>query len=406
MPTERRREADPLQLEPRLKVKRLNRLAVLCVAILGILVLWIGYFVLTSRAPNAAQPAQPPSPAAARERAAIERLERLALPQESPAREARSLSRPAAPPAIVPPTSPSPSPAANYRRPPRRPPAYEADVIVAEFQQASLASRSPSADAMTARLAEAAISAGGSLLAGPEANTVAAPTSPSQEDPHGAFLQQARDRSPQAPRYSTLRQPLSPFLLSEGTLIPAILTAGIHSDLPGQTAALVRRDVYDSLSGRHLLIPRGTRLVGEYDHRVAWGQKRVLLAWHRLILPDGTSLAIDGLPGVDTAAMTGLRDRVDHHFVRTFGSALLLSAVSAGAQLSQPQESADGGAPSARQLVAAAIGQELGRVTAEITRRNVDRQPTLRIRPGYLFHVELNGDLVLPGSYPLPPLAP
>ena len=139
--------------------------------------------------------------------------------------------------------------------------------------------------------------------------------------------------------------------------------------------------------------------MGEYDHRIAWGQKRVLLAWHRLIFPDGTSLELGGMPGVDLAAMSGIRDQVNSHFARTFGSAVLLSAVTAGAQLSQPQESAAGTAPSARQLVAAALGQELGRVTTDITRRNIDLEPTLEIRPGYIFHIEVTGDLVFPGPY-------
>ena len=193
--------------------------------------------------------------------------------------------------------------------------------------------------------------------------------------------------------------PRSPYELLEGTLIPAILATGIHSDLPGQAVALVRRNVYDTVSGRHLVIPQGSRLIGSYDNRIAWGQKRVLLAWHRLLFPDGRSIDLEGMPGADLAAMAGLRDQVHNHFVRTFGSAILLSAITAGTQLSQPQESADGGAPSARQITAAALGQELGRVTGEITRRNTSVQPTLEIRPGYLFHVEVTADLVLPGPY-------
>ena len=106
---------------------------------------------------------------------------------------------------------------------------------------------------------------------------------------------------------------------------------------------------------------------------------------------------------VTPAAMAGVRDKVNNHFVRTFGSALLLSAITAGVQLSQPQQSADGRAPSATQIASAALGQEIGRVTAEITRRNIDIQPTLEIRPGYLFNVEVTADLRLPTAY-LPPL--
>ena len=202
-----------------------------------------------------------------------------------------------------------------------------------------------------------------------------------------------------APEAGNLHPAGSPYRVAEGTLIPAVLTAGINSDLPGQTTALVRRNVYDSRTGRFLLIPQGSRLVGEYDSRVAFGQKRVLVAWNRLIFPDGRSLDLAGMPGVDLAAAAGLRDRVDNHFVRTFGSALLLAAVSAGVQLSQPDDRSFGTNPSASQVAAAALGQELGRVATEYLRRNLDVRPTIEVRPGYELNVEVTADLDLPGPY-------
>jgi type IV secretion system protein VirB10 len=192
----------------------------------------------------------------------------------------------------------------------------------------------------------------------------------------------------------------SPFRISAGALIPAVLTAGINSDLPGQTTALVRRNVYDSRTGRYLLVPQGSRLVGEYDSRVAFGQSRVFVAWNRLIFPDGRSLDLAGMQGADLAAAAGLRDRVNNHFVRTFGSALLIAAVSAGVQLSQPDD--DGNfqsGPTPSQLAAAAVGQELGRVATEYLRRNLDVRPTIEIRPGYELNVEVTADLDLPGPY-------
>jgi type IV secretion system protein VirB10 len=202
-----------------------------------------------------------------------------------------------------------------------------------------------------------------------------------------------------APEVGSLRPAGSPYRVAEGTLIPAVLTAGINSDLPGQTTALVRRNVYDSRTGRFLLIPQGSRLVGEYDSRVAFGQKRVLVAWNRLIFPDGRSLDLAGMPGVDLSAAAGLRDRVDNHFVRTFGSALLLAAVSAGVQLSQPDDRSLGTNPSASQVAAAAVGQELGRVATEYLRRNLDVRPTIEVRPGYELNVEVTADLDLPAPY-------
>ncbi|MEO8502471.1 MAG: TrbI/VirB10 family protein [Acidobacteriota bacterium] len=201
---------------------------------------------------------------------------------------------------------------------------------------------------------------------------------------------------------ATPQQAPGRFTLHTGTLIPAILLTGVNSDLPGQATATVRRDVYDSTTGHHLLIPQGSRLIGEYDNRIAYGQKRVLLAWNRLLFPDGTSIDLRGMPGADLAAAAGLSDRVNTHFASVFGHALLLSAISAALQLSQPQQSADGRAPSATQIAAAAVGQELANVTSSLLQRQLSVQPTLEIRPGYLFNVEVTADMLFGRPYSLP----
>ena len=216
----------------------------------------------------------------------------------------------------------------------------------------------------------------------PKLESASAPPSPAQKPVPGAITPAG-----------------SPYRVAAGTLIPATLTAGINSDLPGQTTALVRRNVYDSRTGRFLLIPQGSRLVGEYDSRVAFGQKRVLVAWNRLIFPDGRSLDLAAMPGVDLAAAAGLRDQVDNHFVRTFGSALMLAAVSAGVQLSQPDDRSFGANPSPSHVAAAAVGQELGRVATEYLRRNLHVRPTIEVRPGYELNVEVTADLDLEGPY-------
>jgi type IV secretion system protein TrbI len=215
----------------------------------------------------------------------------------------------------------------------------------------------------------------------------------------------AATASPARAAAPSMLQPAgSPFQLLAGTLIPAVLTSGINSDLPGQATALVRRNVYDTLTGQYLLVPQGSRLVGEYDSRVAFGQRRVLVAWHRLIFPDGRMLDLQGMPGADLAAAAGLHDKVNNHFVRTFGGAVLLAAISAGVQLSQPDHTggAFGAAPTPSQVAAAALGQELGRVAAEHTRRSMDVRPTLEVRPGYGFNVEVTADLAFPGPYSEP----
>ena len=365
-----------LELRPRLKVKRLNRLAVLLVALVAILVLWAAYFVLSSRPRfGSADHAAKPQPLEQRG-LAIDRLQESALSNGKAVEPVRL-----PPKRLVPPTPPPR--VEPVRRVPRRAVvatddrlerAYKAEVLVPAFERFSAASRARSVQGSAGPAAEGSHEQ--------LANATGSPDSPQREQETFHL-----DSAIEAPR--------SPFEIKQGSLIPAILMTGINSDLPGQTQALVRQNVYDTIAGRYLLIPQGSRLIGEYDSRIAWGQKRVLLAWNRLIFPDGRSLDLGTMPGTDLAAMAGVRDKVNSHFVRTFGSALLLSAITAGVQLSQPQQSADGRAPSATQIASAALGQEIGRVTAEITRRNIDIQPTLEIRPGYLFNVEVIADLTL-----------
>ncbi len=224
-----------------------------------------------------------------------------------------------------------------------------------------------------------------------------APAPPDYLNRKDQFLEKAANGS-QASRLATTRD-AAPLQLTAGTLIPAILLTGVNSDLPGQATASVRRDVYDSTTGHDLLIPQGSRLLGEYDNRIAFGQKRVLLAWNRVVFPDGRSIELRGMPGADLAASAGLRDRVNTHFASVFGNALMLSAISAAVQLSQPQQSADGRAPSASQIAAAAVGQELASVTSAMLQRHLSVQPTLEIRPGHLFNVEVTADLVFGTPY-------
>ena len=395
-----------LELRPQPSVKRLNRLAILLVAIVAILVLWSAYFVLSSRSPIGQKEAKAPTPAFRPDPQTIERLR-----QSARTAPGESLLRPRTPPPapvsqrrmVAPPTR-RPEPPRAPMHPQR---ALEADVLVAGFEvaravhmtAASPLGASPATLQAAAGAPPAAEATSTALAHGVESSSGGDPNLLARKD---EFLRNARQQRRSTHLPVVVQEPLSPYEIREGTLIPAILVAGINSDLPGQTQALVRQNVYDSTTGRHLLIPQGSRLIGSYDNRIAWGQKRVLMAWTRLIFPDGRSLDLQGMPGADLAAVAGIRDKVNNHFVRIFGSAILLSAVTAGVQLSQPQESADGGAPSASQIAAASLGQEIGYTTSAITRRNTNIQPTLEIRPGYLFNVEVTADLVLPRPYARP----
>lgn len=193
----------------------------------------------------------------------------------------------------------------------------------------------------------------------------------------------------------TRTPPLSPTEVMAGTVIPSVLISGVDSDLPGQVIAQVRRNVYDSATGRYLLIPAGARLIGTYDSEVTMGQSRVLVGWKRIIYPDGSSVTLDFMPGTDQSGYAGFHDQVNNHLWKIFGNALLLSAFSSGIQLSQPQAT-NGQNFNSSQIVAGALGQQLGEVGMEMANRGMNIQPTLRIRPGYDFNVMVTKDVILP----------
>jgi len=191
------------------------------------------------------------------------------------------------------------------------------------------------------------------------------------------------------------QHPISRFEIKAGTIIPAIMISGINSDLPGEIIAHVSQNVYDSATGEFLLIPQGTKLVGVYDSHIAIGQERVQVAWTRLNYPDSSTLDLGNMPGADQAGYSGFHDQVNNHFWKIFGDTLMLSLLSAGAQLSQPQTTSATGVPTAGQTVAASMGQQFAATGAEITKRNMQIQPTLEIRPGYQFNVMVAKDVIL-----------
>jgi type IV secretion system protein VirB10 len=189
--------------------------------------------------------------------------------------------------------------------------------------------------------------------------------------------------------------PISPYEIKAGTVIPAIMVGGISSDLPGQIIGQVRENVYDTATGRHVLIPQGAKLVGTYDNSVTTGQQRVLVAWTRIIYPDASSVDLGKMPGTDQGGLAGLKDRVNTHFWKAFGNALLLSVFSAGVQISQGGGNNSGNGLNAQQSIAAGLGQQLGQLGQELARRNARIQPTLEIRPGYQFTVMVTKDVAI-----------
>lgn len=218
-----------------------------------------------------------------------------------------------------------------------------------------------------------------------------------RQDAKEAFLAKAGDGTTRNP--GSLQLPASPYQVMAGTIIPAALVTGINSDLPGQVIANVTEAVYDTATGRHLLIPQGSRLIGRYDSQVAFGQRRVLLVWTRLILPDTSSVALDRLPGIDPAGYAGLEDGVDWHWDRILVGAALSTLLGVGAELAAPESRTDGN----RIVIATREGAQdaVNQVGQEITKRNMSIQPTLTIRPGFPMRVMVSKDLVLRPYQPL-----
>lgn len=195
-----------------------------------------------------------------------------------------------------------------------------------------------------------------------------------------------------------VQPPRSRYELRAGYVVPATLISGINSELPGQIMAQVSQNVYDTATGRYLLIPQGCRLVGTYASNVAYGQAWLLVAWQRIVFPDGKAMDIGSMPGANSAGYAGFKDRVNNHYFRIFGSALLMSGVIAGVATSQPSQDANS-APTASTAMSQALGLELGQVAAQMIAKNLNVAPTLEIRPGYRFNVMVTKDLTFSKPY-------
>lgn len=208
---------------------------------------------------------------------------------------------------------------------------------------------------------------------------------------HEAFANATSDQ--QSVSVHRLEAPASPYSVLAGTVISAALVTGLNSDLPGQVIATVTTPVYDTVTGRTLLIPQGARLLGTYDSQTAFGDSRALVVWTRLTLPNGRSVTLDRLPGVDAQGFAGVTDRVDHHWRRLIGGAAVSSLLGVGAELAAPQTSGGNG-----QIVIATrngIQDTVDQVGQELTRRNLDIKPAIKVRPGFSLLVLVSRDLLL-----------
>ncbi|ARK41546.1 TrbI/VirB10 family protein [Burkholderia pseudomallei] len=309
-------------------------------------------------------------------------------------------------PAIVKSRSPV---VANYTPPGQDAAAAERDALRKEAEAAAGSSvffrssnqRTTAAPAQTTTASAAPASGlpGFDPLAAGPASTAAQPADPTavqnRQDQKEAFQKAGTTETRNS---GNLQMPTSPYQVMAGTVIAAALVTGIKSDLPGDVIGTVTEPVYDTATGRYLLIPQGSRIFGKYNSQVAYGQSRVQVVWNRIILPDTSSLTLDNLAGTDPAGYAGLEDGVDWHWDRIFEGAALTTLLGVGAELAAP-ENRNGD----RVIIAGrdSLQDSVNQTGQEMTRRNLNIQPTLTERLGLPVRIIVNRDLVLRPYQPL-----
>jgi type IV secretory pathway VirB10-like protein len=219
------------------------------------------------------------------------------------------------------------------------------------------------------------------------------------QDEKAAFIAQSRSRLPDNALASVRTAPATRFEIKAGWDIPCTLEQAINSDQPGEIKALVRENVCDTATGKYVLLPQGSQLTGSYNSVVSYGQDGVQAVWDRIIFPDGSSLNLNGMIGQDAQGQSGLRYSVDHHYARLLGFAVMTSLFSAGFQLSQNRPGTILATPSSGEVIAGAVGAQISQTGIEITRRNLNVQPTIKVPAGYRFNVRVNRDIVFDAPY-------
>lgn len=273
------------------------------------------------------------------------------------------------------------------------PSAQPVDPRMAEVQQAQARILQERDSARTSRLflggaagGEGAADRPAAPIAAAQVTDGTATPAPTQTGKRG-FLQVATNRATVSSERVTA--PVSPNIVQAGSVIPAALLTGIQSDLPGQITAQVTQNVYDSPTGRILLIPQGSRLIGEYDSEVSAGQNRVLLAWDRLILPGGRSILLDRQPGADASGMAGIRDRVNYHWGNMLKAALISTLLGAGTEL------VTGSDDDLVRALRYGTQDTISQTGRQVVQREVNVPPTLTVRPGHMLRVLVTRDIVI-----------
>ena len=259
----------------------------------------------------------------------------------------------------------------------------------AEVERQRLAAEDRAARESEIMLRRSGVQTGGTLATG-----VAMPTLPERgEAAQGAAEKRSpafRDEGGSETSPHRLVEPVSPWTVQAGSIISASLITGLNSDLPGLVTAQITTNVHDSVTGRTVLVPQGSRLVGSYDNVVAFGQSRALVVWQRIILPDGSSIRLDNTPASDTEGYAGLADRIDRHSWQLLKGVVLSTLLGVGTELGLGSAESD--------LVRAlreSTQQNAARAGDQIVARNLDIQPTVRIRPGWPLRIVVHKDIVL-----------
>ena len=241
------------------------------------------------------------------------------------------------------------------------------------------------------------------LLSNAPVNTTAqdmsmpfAPQQNNNSDPNGWNRKDAFTKQELPEEYSkfSVVSPRSLLELKAGTLLPCVLISGLNSDLPGNMIAQISENVWDTATGRYLLIPRGSRLIGTYDNQVAYGQSRVLVMWSRLIFPDGSSLVLDNLKGADQSGYSGFKGAVNRHWGSIISSALLVSLLGAGVELAAPTNNGNRDNDDPRSILAENAASAVAEAMSQIIQREANRQPTIKIKPGYRFMIFVQHDII------------
>lgn len=277
----------------------------------------------------------------------------------------------------LPPTAPDPAAEARAQRIAALKTARESGLLVQTTARAGTSSLVPAP--------------GGPSAAGP-AEEGTKPAVDPDRDPNGQLRKNkfasANDKGNPVNPY-VLTAAVSPYTLSAGSVIAASLITGLRSGLPGLVTAQVTENAYDSATGRILLIPQGARLIGRYDSVVAFGQKRALVVWQRIILPDGKSLQMENVPATDPSGYVGLEDKVDFHTWTLLKGVVLSTMLGVGAEVQFSGES------DLVQALRQSTQQSVSRAGDQLTSRNLQIQPTITIRPGAPVRLVVHRDLIL-----------